>query len=65
MLLNVNQTVESSFLKSARDHRDTNDVGRRSRAILAARLAGILAAEKMCSPGETPGCPTGKMPVLR
>ncbi len=32
--------------------------------ILSVGLAGILPAE-MQQPGETPGCPTAKMPVLR
>jgi hypothetical protein len=46
-----------------------------STAILAVWPAGILSAigqtrrgepaEKSDLPGETPGCPTGKMPVLR
>jgi hypothetical protein len=32
---------------------------------LAVGPAGILPAEENYQPGETPGCPTGKMPVLQ
>ena len=37
----------------------------RSTAILAVGRAGILPADKKAQPGETPGFPTGKMPVPR
>ncbi len=37
----------------------------RSTAILAVGPAGILSADDTERPGETPGRPTGKMPVLR
>ena len=32
---------------------------------LGCGAGGHLACRGICEPGETPGCPTGKMPVLR
>src|SRR4029077_53220 len=44
---------------------ELSSVTRRSTAIPAVGPAGILPAEDKLNQGGTPGCPTGKMPVLR
>jgi hypothetical protein len=50
----------------ARQPMERKKILERSTAILAVGLAGILlAGRKAHNQARTPGCPTGKMPVLQ